>query len=426
LLRVGRIKKYINAFEKTFVGNPGQFSAANRSFNTVHFFILLLLGISIVFNLASGIVYTNTVLVGAFLLICCLYYLGRKKKSYAVATIVSVAANYVVLVDQYVRGAGINGPGLYVFFLIFQLLLSFTPRFTHKYWFGMHIVLPFFLLYAEELHPGWIQDIYHGNEHTRRVDLVFGYLMTLSVSYIISEFLRNNYRKEKKLAEHRALSLKVEKEKLQKSQAHKDALYESSPICHVLLDHQGRIVDYNSASRRFVREYYGVNMMLGETFSWYLSKDYQQQYKDHFNAAVKGERSRDEVYLSYDGKPAIWWIISLIPTISGDGEILGVSFNAENISDRKEKEQVIRAKNDILSKIAFIQSHEFRVPVANIQGLLELLEYDHFITDRAYFEHLRVAARQLDEKIVEVINLSSVLHELKQKEQVILVDDTPA
>lgn len=55
-----------------------------------------------------------------------------------------------------------------------------------------------------------------------------------------------------------------------------------------------------------------------------------------------------------------------------DGTIIGVSYNATDITDRIKQERLIFAQNESLRKIAFMQSHELRRPVSSILGLMNL------------------------------------------------------
>ena len=73
----------------------------------------------------------------------------------------------------------------------------------------------------------------------------------------------------------------------------------------------------------------------------------------------------------------------------------------KNEIERSEKK--ISAQYDALMKIAQIQSHEFRRPVASILGLISLINDDISSRDEC-IPLLEIAARELDEKIHDITN----------------------
>lgn len=85
-------------------------------------------------------------------------------------------------------------------------------------------------------------------------------------------------------------------------------------------------------------------------------------------------------------------------------EVIGVSYNATDITERIRQEKLVYAQNESLRKIAFIQSHELRRPVSSILGLVELIRSEpdpmNFSED---LDMLDAAARELDGKIREIV-----------------------
>jgi signal transduction histidine kinase len=56
------------------------------------------------------------------------------------------------------------------------------------------------------------------------------------------------------------------------------------------------------------------------------------------------------------------------------GEIMGVALRIVDITERKKKEQQIDKQNEQLRKIAWIQSHQTRQPIATMLGLIYILD----------------------------------------------------
>lgn len=69
------------------------------------------------------------------------------------------------------------------------------------------------------------------------------------------------------------------------------------------------------------------------------------------------------------------------------------------------KKQVadIERQNNALSNIAFIQSHEFRSPVASILGLMNIIKEEGYANSAEFFLMMETAVQRLDEKIHLVV-----------------------
>jgi light-regulated signal transduction histidine kinase (bacteriophytochrome) len=104
------------------------------------------------------------------------------------------------------------------------------------------------------------------------------------------------------------------------------------------------------------------------------------------------------------GKKKIWWNYNYAPALDAEGEIIGVSYNAINISDLKLKEQQSMAKDESLKAIAFIQSHEIRRPVSSIIGLMNLFKAQDYQSTREELMMLECAVLELDDKIRLIVN----------------------
>lgn len=88
------------------------------------------------------------------------------------------------------------------------------------------------------------------------------------------------------------------------------------------------------------------------------------------------------------------------------GNITGASAVLRDISERKKAEQQLREHNEKLSEIAFLQSHIVRRPVANVLGIINLLNISD-PTDPSNIElipMLETAAKELDEVIFKIVD----------------------
>lgn len=92
------------------------------------------------------------------------------------------------------------------------------------------------------------------------------------------------------------------------------------------------------------------------------------------------------------------------PGYNAEGEIIGISFNAYDITERKLNEQQILAKNHSLKQIAQIQSHELRRPVASILGFMEIFKDNDYKATPDELKMMGIATEELDDKIRDIVN----------------------
>ena len=76
-----------------------------------------------------------------------------------------------------------------------------------------------------------------------------------------------------------------------------------------------------------------------------------------------------------------------------------------------EKMQHIEVQNKVLMDIAFIQSHEFRGPVASIMGIMNLIKEEEYESPKEYLLLMEEAVQKLDEKIHIVVKSTEVVKE---------------
>ncbi|MCK7556732.1 hypothetical protein MKQ70_17580 [Chitinophaga sedimenti] len=185
------------------IGDSSEFSRQNRAFNSISILTLLILCILLPFNLAIGLREVSVAIMVLLLLQCIFYYCSRFQKRYKFGTVAYIAASYPVLGVTFYYNSGSLGPIMLLFFLTFNLLVAFTPRRTHYLWAVLHLALPAMMLTVEYLYPHLIPDNYN-NRQERYIDILSSYLVTLICVYLITNYLRNNWEKEKQTAEERA------------------------------------------------------------------------------------------------------------------------------------------------------------------------------------------------------------------------------
>ena len=84
-----------------------------------------------------------------------------------------------------------------------------------------------------------------------------------------------------------------------------------------------------------------------------------------------------------------------------------VSISSRDISERKKNEIFIKKQNDALSDIIFFQSHEVRRPVANILGIISILDKSNLSKEnKNQIELLDISVKELDNIIKTIVTMA--------------------
>ena len=185
------------------------------------------------------------------------------------------------------------------------------------------------------------------------------------------------------------------------------AMFESLSDSYFLLGKNGEVIDFNKAAYEFIKDKYGMELSYGRIMTGFLTQAYREIFIHHYKNALNGERAQLERLADYGPKGSIWWDCVFEPVKNEQGEIIGVSYVSRNINDRKFDEEKIKEQNRLLTRVAEIQSHDYRGPVASILGLMNLIEEDDYNASKEYLVMLQGAVKKLDEKIKEVVIVAS-------------------
>jgi PAS domain S-box-containing protein len=376
-----------NAFSRKFFGDKVHFSMENRMLNMLCLVILAVLICFLGINAITGL-WQRSILI-FFVLVCemVVYYFSRFRKKFQSALVINGFISYIALAINYYINAGINGPTLFLFFFTLHVLVSATPGRLHPLWLLLHGITITAIMVAEFVRPALIQYTYRDNA-ARMLDEVAVYVVTILFIYQVTRYLRNHYSEEKLMAEEYQLKLK--------------AFFDSSDHCHVLLNKQGEVMYFNNAASRFITQAYKKELQPGRHVADFVNPAYLPAFTQNCNNALMGKAVQEERLLTYAGLGGIWWHFSFMPVWDSAKKIIGLSFNAADVTAAKEQEENLRLKNESLLKIAHIQTHELWQPVATILGLMNLVKDDPQNTTQ-YLQLIEAATLELDSKILEIV-----------------------
>lgn len=188
-----------------------------------------------------------------------------------------------------------------------------------------------------------------------------------------------------------------------KSEIKLSSFFESSVSCHLLIGKDLEVLAFNKTLAEIMRINHGVEMHIGNSVIDYIDDVFFPEFLINFNKALSGKHIQNESPMITEGKK-IWWNYNYVPALDAEGEIIGVSYNAINITDLKLKEKQSNDKDESLKAIAFIQAHEIRRPVSSIMGLMSLFKADDYQSSREDLMMMEKAVLELDDKIRLIVN----------------------
>ena len=210
------------------IGDQPTFSMENRLFNAVAILTLIALVVSIVSSIFLDISALYNLL--TLVILCILYYFSRFKRQFTIPAIIYCFATYGYFIANYFYNAGIIGPTIFGFISTFILIVALGPVNWHKLWIFLHLAVVGTLLLLEYNHIGHYET--YGNRKEQFIDISISYLISITIMYFVIVYIRNNYLKEKRLAEHYANSVISKNEELEELNQVKNRLF--SIISHDL------------------------------------------------------------------------------------------------------------------------------------------------------------------------------------------------
>jgi PAS domain S-box-containing protein len=183
------------------------------------------------------------------------------------------------------------------------------------------------------------------------------------------------------------------------------SMFESLTDSYYLIGKEGEIIDFNRTAYNFGVSMFERKLSQGAMINDFLTKPYIDSFNTHFQRALNGNKVQLDRQADFGEKGKIWWECIFEPVRNDSGEIIGISYVARNIDERKANEEKILSQNKALIRIGEIQAHDYRGPLTTILGLLYLIEIENYAATEEYVIMLKTAANELDKKIRDVIKI---------------------
>lgn len=185
------------------------------------------------------------------------------------------------------------------------------------------------------------------------------------------------------------------------------SFFESTATSHLLLDRNYTVLAYNRAVTLFIKQAYGVDMKVGMNIKQFIHEAYMADFIENCSRALNGESIKRERLLNFAGH-SVWCMLTYDPARDADGHIIGISYNSTDITKRMSQQKAVMDHQLQLNHIAYMQSHEFRRPVATIKGLIDLLSIDGYDQTYPLLNVMKKEINSIDDKIIEVVNAAMI------------------
>jgi PAS domain-containing protein len=180
------------------------------------------------------------------------------------------------------------------------------------------------------------------------------------------------------------------------------AVFDSSRDIHLLVGRHMEVLAFNKAAYNYIKASYQKELKTGTHFLTITNQDLADISISHIELALAGETVSVEHLVNTNNTPT-WLSIAFEPVKGVDGRIIGVAINATDITAGKLDAEQINQQNAALQRIATIQSHELRRPVASLMGLMEVLKLDDNYEFNPYHPMMEITINELDLKIKGIV-----------------------
>ena len=178
------------------------------------------------------------------------------------------------------------------------------------------------------------------------------------------------------------------------------------------LNKSGKVLYFNKLGKETLLKRLGKELQVGDDFEQFLFIGMEDRFHDCFQKALNLQISEMEWQIVLEGK-LVWYYFGFFPVLNEKSEVLGVSFIASNIQEKKQAALKNEAYVVELEKIAWRQSHLLRAPVANIIGLSKLLlrnpERKLSEETKHLLDMIKVETEKMDQEIHKIVQSSSRL-----------------
>jgi PAS domain-containing protein len=188
-----------------------------------------------------------------------------------------------------------------------------------------------------------------------------------------------------------------------------DLLLEHISDGFVQVDTEWKILRANRVFEEYSAAIYDTSCVGKPIWDFFVGSSFSTHYEELRKAMQKQQEVRFEEYMEAQKR---WYAFQAYPAVGG------LAIFMQDVSVQKAQVQEILEQNQRLKKIAHLQSHVVRAPLANMLGLLEILRAQQLTTETKYYVELMLqAGHKLDNVIHEIVYNTTQLEVLGEEEE---------
>lgn len=183
------------------------------------------------------------------------------------------------------------------------------------------------------------------------------------------------------------------------------SILESTNDIYILFDLDFHIQLYNTKAEQEIKLLFNKQIKLNSNFLSTIFPEYTISFKEDISKALTNGDYKIDRQIKNQEHQIFWYELRYFCVYDSENELKGISFNAKSINDQKKAEEKVSKQIKTLSEIAWFQSHELRKPLANILGILPLLEPDSSHPENEkLINYLNQETKNLDNLIKTISN----------------------
>jgi len=192
-------------------------------------------------------------------------------------------------------------------------------------------------------------------------------------------------------------------EQLKDSERKLNAILDSTNHSSILLSPNLTVIYFNRLAFENVQHLCNIDLKVGDSYMQFVKEEDRETFLNYFNLALNGELNKVEWETNHECVD--YYETTFYPVFNEEGEIFGVAFNSEDISQKKLAELKILEQNKRLLDIAWSQSHQIRGPLTSIMSIVSLVN-SHLVIESKLeaMQYLDDATKKLDQVIREIVD----------------------
>ncbi|HVX50099.1 MAG TPA: PAS domain-containing protein [Chitinophagaceae bacterium] len=180
------------------------------------------------------------------------------------------------------------------------------------------------------------------------------------------------------------------------------SLVEASENIILIMDENGKYLFANSLACNYVRA--PLRDVLDKTIYHFFDRQTSDFYVDKVRTVINTGKGTSFEYLMKVMEHNVYLRNTLHPIFNASGKVYAVMLSLVDLTEIKNYAEKLRKQNEELKKIAYLQSHIVRAPLANIEGILNLIDETAMSAENlALLQMLKKSALQLDGVVNQVV-----------------------